>query len=158
MGIVLVRVDDRLLHGQVMEAWLPFCRATSLIVANDEAAGNPVQKMAIQSCASKGMEIKVRCIDESVSYVKSKDSDKEKIVMIISSLKDAIKLYSSGIRFSSLNIGNIHHNGDGMSLSTSVYIDSEDMDHIMRFQEAGVKIDIRAIPSDKAVKIPMDKK
>ena len=158
MSIVLVRVDDRLLHGQVMEAWFPFCRATSLIVANDEAFNNPVQKMAIQSCASKRMEIKVRGIDESVSYVKSKDSDKEKIIMIVSSLQDAMKLYSSGIRFSSLNIGNIHHNGDDMALSPSVFIDREDMDYIMRFQEAGVKIDIRGVPSDKAVKTPMDEK
>lgn len=158
MGIVLVRVDDRLLHGQVMEAWLPFCKATCLIVANDEAKANPVQRLAIESCSSKGTKIMVMGIDESIDELKSKDFLNERIIMIIESLQDAMKLYRAGIRFPSLNVGNIHHTeNNNMALSPSVFIDSEDVDYLKRFQEAGVKIDIRGVPSDKEVKINLSR-
>lgn len=158
MGIVLVRVDDRLLHGQVMEAWVPFCRADCIVVVNNEASCNPVQKLAIKSCASKGIDVEVTGIDEFISSVKTKGYDKKSLLIIVSGLQDAMKLYLTGIKFSSLNIGNIHHNEGGTAMSSSVFIDREDMDYIVRFQQAGVKIDIRGVPSDKPAKVLADER
>lgn len=153
MSIVLIRVDDRLVHGQTIEAWVPYCNANCLIVANDEAAKNRLQKTAIESCASRAITIKVEDIKEAVSDINSKDAGRENVMVIVSSLKDVMRLYSWGLKISSINIGNIHHNGGSMMLSPSVFIDKEDWGFLLKFKELGINIDIRAVPADKPLKI-----
>ena len=157
MGIVLVRVDDRLVHGQIIEAWVPFCRATAIIVANDEAACNRIQKMAIESCASKSVSIKVETIKDAAHDIASPLMDNENIIVIVSNLRDIIRLKSWGIKFPSVNIGNLHHNGNHkgeyMRLSPSVFIDKEDWGFMLQFKEEGTLLDIRTVPMDNPVNI-----
>ena len=158
MGIVLVRVDDRLVHGQIIEAWVPFCRATAIIVANDEAAGSRIQKMAIESCASKSVSIKVETIKDAAGDIISPRMENENVIVIVSNLRDIVRLHSWGIKFSSVNIGNIHHNGERhgieyMKLSPSIFIDRDDWGFIIRFREEGIKLDIRTVPMDSPVQV-----
>ena len=153
MSIVLVRIDDRLLHGQIVEAWVPYCKATCIIVANDEAKKNRVQRLAIESCASRTLTVKVDAVEESVQDAGSEALERERIIVLFSTLKDLIHAYDRGFRFSCINIGNIHHNGFGKQLANSVYIDKEDEDIIKNLVSLGIDLDIRAVPWDKPVKV-----
>ncbi|MBI5328631.1 MAG: PTS sugar transporter subunit IIB [Deltaproteobacteria bacterium] len=153
MSIVLVRVDDRLVHGQIVEAWAPFCKATCIVVASDEAKKNRIQRIALESCASKALTIKVEGIEESLEDIESSNMNTERVIIIFSALKDIMQAYKNGFRFSHLNIGNIHHNGKGKKLTQSVYVDKEDEDILHNFLDMGIELDIRGVPSDKAVKL-----
>ena len=152
MSIVLVRVDDRLVHGQIVEAWVPFCKATCIIVANDEAKKNRIQRIAIESCGSTVLAINAEGIEEMLKHVASEDINQERIIIIFSTLKDLIWAYHKGFRFSYVNIGNIHHhNGDGIMLTPSVYLDKEDEDILQSLLKLGIEVDVRAVPSDRPV-------
>ena len=170
MGIVLVRVDDRLVHGQTVEAWAPFCKATGIVVASDEAKKNRIQKIAIESCSSNILAIKVEGIEELLgdresSKLPTHPSDgrpenlccggknTDRVIVIFSTLKDLMQAYNKGLRFSHINIGNIHHNGKGKKLTPSVYLDKEDEDILQNLLRLGVEVDIRAVPSDRPVDI-----
>src|SRR3990172_1044933 len=122
--IVLVRVDDRLLHGQVLAAWVPFTKADVLVVVSDEAASDSALKGAFA---------------------------KDRVMFIVNCLKDAMRLYEEGFKFASLNIGNIHHKTNGRVVTRSVILDDEDEFAIERFEGMGVNIDIRDIPTKPAV-------
>lgn len=149
MSIVLVRVDDRLVHGQIVEAWAPFCKATRIIVASDEVKKNRVQRDAIESCKSNALAIKVEDIDESLKDIESNNISADKVIIIFSALKDLMQAYEKGFRFSKLNIGNIHHNGESRMITASVYIDKEDETILRTLLQMGIELDIRAVPSDK---------
>lgn len=161
MGIVLVRVDDRLVHGQIVEAWAPFCRATSIVVVSDEANKNRIQKIAIESCSSNVLAIKVEGMEEllgdkepnrpSSQNIFCGNKNPDRVIVIFATLKDLMQAYNKGLRFSHLNIGNIHHSGNGRKLTPSVYLDKDDEDILQKFLRLGVEIDIRAVPSDRPV-------
>lgn len=152
MSIVLVRVDDRLVHGQIVEAWAPFCKATCIIVASDEAKTNRIQRIAIESCSSKVLAIKVLGIEETVRYATSEGMNKERIIVIFSGLKGLAQAYNKGFKAANVNIGNIHHhNGKVRMITPSVYIDKEDEDMMQNLLKLGIELDIRAVPSDKAL-------
>lgn len=154
MSIVLVRIDDRLVHGQIVEAWAPFCKATCIIVASDEAKKNRIQRTAIESCSSKTLSIKVLDVEETVRDVTSEDMNKERIIVIFSALKDLAQAYNKGFKISNVNIGNIHHNdGKVRMITSSVYIDKEDEDVLQNLLKLGIELDIRAVPSDKSMKL-----
>jgi len=154
MGIVLIRVDDRLVHGQIVEAWAPFCKATRVIVASDAVKNNLVQKVAIESCSSKVLAIKVESIAETLRDLILEDMNKERIIIIFSTLKELLQAYNKGFVISNVNIGNIHHrNADqgGREITPSVYIDKEDEGILQYLLKQGVRLDIRAVPSDRPV-------
>lgn len=154
MSVVLVRVDDRLVHGQIIEAWAPFCKATCVIVASDEAKKNRIQRTAIESCSSKALAIKVLGIEEAVRYVTSEAMNKERIIIIFSTLKELAQAYNKGLKVLYVNIGNIHHhNGKVRMITQSVYIDKEDEDMAQNLLKLGMDLDIRAVPSDKSMKL-----
>lgn len=154
MSIVLVRVDDRLVHGQIVEAWAPFCKATCIIVASDEAKKNRIQRTAIESCGSNALSIKVLGIEEALRDVTSEGMNKERIIVIFSTLSDLAEAYKRGFKSSRVNVGNVHHhNGEGRMLAPSVYIDKDEEDMLQDLLKQGIEVDIRAVPSDRSMKL-----
>ncbi len=149
--IILIRVDDRLLHGQIVCAWVPFVRANALIVASDEAAGDSIVKEIMASCGHRGLNVAVESIEDVIKYVSSGGDGDSRAILIVGELKDAMRIYEDGMKFQSLNIGNIHHEENGRMLSPSVIINSEDEAIIERFEKMGVRIDIRDVPTSVAV-------
>lgn len=149
----MVRVDDRLLHGQIICAWVPHIKADALVVASDEAAGDDLVSEIISSCAHNGLKVVVEGIEEAAKDVNSGTYEASRVIIILGDLKDALRLYEQGMRFSSLNIGNIHHQDQGSRrLSPSVIVNDEDDEIIERLTSLGVDIDIRDVPGGSSVK------
>lgn len=146
--VVLVRVDDRLLHGQIICAWVPFSRADALVVASDEAAKDSLVSEIIASCGHTGLEVYVKTVDEAASYVAGSDGG-ARIILIIADLRDAMRVYEDGLKFTSLNLGNIHHDDGGHVITPSVIVNGDDEEIIERFEKLGVAIDIRDIPASR---------
>lgn len=145
--VILVRVDDRLLHGQIICAWVPFTKATSLIVASDEAASDSLVSEIIESCGCNGdLAVRVKSVPDTIMFAKTHD-DSERAILITGDLRDAMRVYEGGIRFSTLNLGNIHHEDDGRRITSSVIVNREDEALLERFEGLGVKIDIRDVPA-----------
>src|SRR3989338_3191823 len=154
MSIALIRVDDRLVHGQIVEAWAPFCKATRVIVASDAVRNNLIQRIAMESCSSTALAIKVEGIEEALIDVMSEALNKERVIIIFSTLKELLQAYNKGFIISNVNIGNIHHHNarqDGREITPSVYIDKEDEDILQYLLKQGIELDIRAVPSDRHV-------
>lgn len=149
--VIMVRVDDRLLHGQIICSWVPHTKADSLVVASDEAAGDDLVKEIISSCAHKDLDVEVVGVEEAVSEVLEGCFDKSKVIIIVGNLQDAMRLYEDGMRFTTLNIGNLHHEQDGHMITPSVIVNPRDEEIIERFMSIGVEIDIRAVPRSPAV-------
>ena len=146
----LVRVDDRLLHGQIICAWVPFIQADSLVVASDEAAKDALVSEIIEACGQDCIKVNVKSVDETVGFLSDSSID-ERVILVVGDLKDAMRIYRAGVKFASINLGNIHHENDGRVLTPSVIVNNEDEAVIAGFRGLGVEIDIRDVPgSDPA--------
>ena len=148
---LFVRVDDRLLHGRVICAWVPFVKADLLIVVSDEAATDSLRMAVMEACADDGLKVIVRSVQDIVSGDYGGNSGDGRGMLVVGSLKDAMRLYEGGFRFSSLNIGNVHHGDGGRKISLSVILNGEDEKLMERFESLGVKIDVRDVPMAEPV-------
>ena len=150
MGI-FIRVDDRLLHGQIICSWVPFIKADALIVASDEAASDALASEIIESCGCKALKVIVKRVDDVYSFLAGSLFADRQLILIVADLKDAMRVYESGMRFATLNIGNIHHDDNGLRIAPSVIIDCDDECIIERLESMGVTIDIRDVPGSSPI-------
>lgn len=146
--LILIRVDDRLLHGQVICSWVPFTRADALIVASDEAAGDRLAADIIAACGCDELSVHVKSVSEAVRSLSG--LSEKRVMLVVGDLKDAMRLYEAGTRFKALNLGNIHHEG-GKRITPSIIVNKEDEEIMERFEAMGVELEIRDVPRSAPV-------
>jgi len=148
--IVLVRVDDRLIHGQILEAWVPFLKAACIIVANDGVAADLFRETVMRMAVPSETEVIIRSISEfSGNYPYAPGRGKRTLVLF-SSIADAVRAYETGFRFSKLNIGNVYSENGEVICLPSVMLGSQDMDHLETLIREDVIIELRRVPKERS--------
>ncbi|NLO87361.1 MAG: PTS sugar transporter subunit IIB [Firmicutes bacterium] len=105
MAVIHLRIDNRLIHGQVTVAWVNSLGADHLICTNDKVAKDPVQKMLLPQ-AARGIKTSVLSVADTAEYVKSEAAEKEKIMIIAKFPEDALALLEAGVEPREVNVGN----------------------------------------------------
>ncbi len=148
MNLVLIRIDNRLIHGQVLEAWVPFVKANCILVANDVIAANPLKRMMMQASVPSRTRVEIGTIEEIVSLLTSGALDHCRILLLFGTTSDAVRAYRSGLYYEKLNLGNLHADKGKARLSCTVFLDPTDMDDLAMLEQAGIQITARCIPAD----------
>jgi mannose/fructose/N-acetylgalactosamine-specific phosphotransferase system component IIB len=103
--VLHMRIDNRLIHGQVTVTWVGSVGANRLIVTNDQVATDPVQKMLLPA-AARGVPTSVLSVDDTLTYVASEQGQREKIMIIAKLPTDGLRLLEGGLRPARVNVGN----------------------------------------------------
>lgn len=147
--VVLARIDNRLVHGQVLEAWAPFVQANCIVVASDEVAAKPLQKKLMAASVPREIFIVIGSLVEIANFFPHNESCK-RILLLFSSPAAALQGYRLGIPFSELNLGNIP-GGDGKRrVSCTISLSEEDLSSFRELEAGGVRIFSQCLPSDEA--------
>ncbi|MDH3974388.1 MAG: PTS sugar transporter subunit IIB [Deltaproteobacteria bacterium] len=153
MAIVLARIDSRLIHGQVLEGWIPHTGTSMVIVADDKVVANPIQKKVMEMAVPEEIKLKIETVDEAVADLESGLFDSERIMLIFSSPHDAGSACKKGLKCSSVNLGNVNYMAGRRQVTASIALDDDDVRDIRELIDAGVAIDVRSVPGEKPKKI-----
>lgn len=146
-NIVLARIDNRLIHGQVATAWVNHVGANLLVVPNDEVCENEMRQNLMDMATPQGVQTRYFSIQKTIDVI-HKASSKQIIALIIESPQDALKLIEGGVPISHINIGNIHMTPGKRQISKSVCVSDDDIEVFKKISEKGVKIEIQRVPSE----------
>ena len=105
--VVLCRVDERLLHGQVAVTWIGEAQPNSILVANDEIMENEIAKMALKMVKPSGVNMAIRSVDGGAAVLNDPRAEKLRIMVIVKTLKDALRLVQKTSCIHKVNIGGI---------------------------------------------------
>lgn len=142
-----VRVDNRLIHGQVIEAWIPFTRTTSLLVVNDELAADSVRQEIMALAVPQGVEILFSPVGESPGMIRKKfDNRLSSLFILFSKCADARQAFEKGLVFRSLNIGNLHYGPGKKQICSHIALSKDDRTCLNYFNRKGVDLDFRCVP------------
>lgn len=154
MDIALVRVDNRLVHGQILEAWVPFTRSSIIVIVDDHVASDLFRETVIRMAVPRDVELIISNVEDFTNnYQYSRGQGKKKAIILFSSIADALRAFQGGFVFDRLNIGNVHSEECLKQCSPSVMLDAEDVKTIETFLEEGVHIDVRCVPREKPIDI-----
>lgn len=143
------RIDNRLVHGQVIEAWLPHIRATTLLVADDDLAGDELRQEIMSLAVPSGVAFLCCRVAEAVAVLRRlHDEDATQHVMILfSNCADAKTAHMSGLSFALVNIGNLHYGPGKEQVCEHIALGPDDRSCLKYFTDHGVEIDFRCVPT-----------
>lgn len=148
----LVRIDNRLVHGQILESWVPYLRALRIVVVNDEIAGDLFRESVIRMAVPRGIDVQLRGVDDFAGEQVAGDAVTEapQTIIIFGSIDDVLRAYRLGFRFTALNVGNVQNNGDSKrSVGSHIRLSDDEIDDLMMLVRLGVAVEIRSVPRDK---------
>ncbi len=150
--MALVRVDNRLVHGQILEAWVPYVKARCIMVVDDNSARDFFCETVIRMAVPSDMEVFIYSVADFAANHVFAQGKGLKTIVLFGSIADASRAYSSGFHFEKLNIGNIHHEEYQVCCSPSVSLCESEIADILNFlEEKGVAVELRRVPREKAL-------
>jgi PTS system mannose-specific IIB component len=147
--IPVVRVDNRLLHGQVLEAWIPKLAVDAVVVADDEAAASPLARAAMTLCVPAGLAVRILPLAE-VDFAALAAAPEKALVLVreVAGLVEASHHGLTASRVPRLNLGNVHFSGARRPVSPSVYLSGEELAELEALAKAGFQVEASALPTD----------
>ena len=154
--IKLVRLDERLIHGQVAIKWSRHTGVDRIVVANDEAAGNKIIQQSLMMAAQATAKVTIRSVADSITLLKDPRAAGHKILVIISNPKDLIKILEEVKEIPLINIGNygrIAPEKPGMPrkrYGNNIYCDEVEVESFKHLIATGLKCIYQTTPEEPA--------
>lgn len=152
-NILLTRIDNRLVHGQVGVTWTKTLGANLILVADDIAANDAMQQTLMSMTAkSSGAGIRFFTLDYTAEIIRNA-APEQKIFIVVRTPGDVRRLVEKGVPIHEVNVGNMHFTQGKTALSKKVYVDDQDLEDLHYLQSAGIKVYIQDVPGDPIQKI-----
>ncbi|NPO67983.1 PTS N-acetylgalactosamine transporter subunit IIB [Escherichia coli] len=153
-NILLTRIDNRLVHGQVGVTWTSTIGANLLVVVDDVVANDDIQQKLMGITAETcGFGIRFFTIEKTINVI-GKAAPHQKIFLICRTPQTVRKLVEGGIDLKDVNVGNMHFSEGKKQISSKVYVDDQDLTDLRYIKQRGVNVFIQDVPGDQKEQIP----
>lgn len=149
--LLLARVDDRLIHGQVMTAWMKLLPAKEILIADDKVAKDPFMTQVLTMAAPGGVKVKVYSVEQATQALK--EGLKAPSIMLAKTPLTYKKIMDLGAEIPEINIGGMGISGERKTLYKNIAADPQERDAIKEFINKGIQVKIQVIPADKVVDV-----
>lgn len=152
MNINVFRIDDRLIHGQIVTKWIKDAAAKMIMVVDDKAAGDKTQQMILKFAVPSGIKLEILTKQDAVTRV-SEDKTNTNVLMLVRNPKEANALVEMGLKVDTIIIGNISNSKSEVGrtkLLDYIYVEPADVDAIRSLDSKGIKLEVKAVPEEKA--------
>lgn len=151
MEIRLARIDDRLIHGQVVTVWAKEAGAGRIIVASDEVDNDNIRKTLVKRAAPPGIKVNVVGLEKAVRVYKNPKYAQETVFFLFTNPLEVLALVENGVPIKSINIGGMQYKTGRMQITKAVSVDKEEAEAFKKLAELGVELDLRSVVSDPKV-------
>lgn len=151
MAIEFVRIDDRLLHGQVVTTWIKEYQLEQCIVVNEAIAGDSFQQQLLEMAAPSGMRV-VFYTPQKFAEIAAAHPIKRRSMLLFNNPGDVLYLVRHGVDIKALNIGGMKNDGKKRQIATAVAVTDDDIATLRAIADAGVEITIQMVPQDKELR------
>lgn len=151
--IKLVRVDHRLLHGQVAFSWTNGVGANCILVASDTVVHDDVWKTTLKLGKPSGVKLVIKNMADSIAAINSGVMDKYKLIIVVQTIKEAKQLVDGCPSITSINLGNTKESKTTTQVSKQVFLEEEEKAILKELMERGVECEIRALVDDNKLNV-----
>lgn len=149
MDIQLVRIDDRLLHGQVAITWAKDTRISRILVVSDEVAANPISKALVSQAAPPDIKSHVITLDKLVEVYFHPMFLNVKVLLLFTNPSDVAAAYKKGVYFKSVNIGGMKFTKGKKMVTHFISVDQTDIAAFQFLDAQGIELEVRKVPGDR---------
>jgi mannose/fructose/N-acetylgalactosamine-specific phosphotransferase system component IIB len=154
MEIALARIDDRLIHGQVVTAWLgAIGQCNEIIVCDDKAAKDTLIQNVIAMTKPPNISVRVLSVEGTIQDFKDKAEDSRRVMLITRGASAMLQLLEGGVEFDYLNLGGSGAGPGRTRYKKNISLTDEELATLREIEAKGVKIEIKMVPTDQPVSL-----
>lgn len=146
--ITLLRIDDRLIHGQVAYGWTQALGVSVILIVNDDVATNEMRKIAYNVGKPAGCKLYFRNVKDGIDAVKKLNASAYKCLILVDNVKDALTLVKECGCIRTVNLGGQRMAEGKRFISTLVAVDDNDIAMLKEIESLGTELEIRKVPAD----------
>lgn len=147
-GIVQIRVDDRLLHGQVCAFWTNTLKLTRIMVANDAVAEDEMQKSILRMAAPAGIRTSLISVEKAARNILAEKYKGQRVLLILKGPQDALRLMEEGLPIQHINVGNMANREHTRQYKKSISLSTEEYEMFMELHRRNVRLTAQMVPED----------
>lgn len=153
-GFVHVRIDSRLIHGQVAGIWSGFLQVSRIMVIDDEVANDDMQKQLLRMVAPAGIATSIITKEKALANIKADKYQKQRVLLLVKSPYYLKYLVDNGLDLPSFNVGNMATREGTRKITSSISITKEEEKDFQDLIDLGIQATVQMVPNDskKALK------
>lgn len=151
-NIVFTRIDDRLIHGQVMTAWVQYTGATEVVVVDNGVAKDMFMSSIMKSSMPAKIKLTILSIEDAGGYLKG-EAKNEKIFILVKTPMVIVSLVQAGVLIPAVGIGGMGARVDRQQLYRNISANEEERAALKQLEGLGAKVFIQVITDDQAIEL-----
>ncbi|MCO6536576.1 MULTISPECIES: mannose/fructose/sorbose PTS transporter subunit IIB [unclassified Gilliamella] len=151
MIINLVRIDDRLIHGQVTTVWTKEAKAERIIIVSDEVANDEIRSTLVKQAAPPGIKVSVISIDKAAAVYKNPKYATDTVFYLFTNPTDVLRLINAGVPIKEVNIGGMSFKEGKKQITKAVSVDENDISAFKKMHEMGINLCLKVVITDPNV-------
>lgn len=150
---LLLRVDHRLLHGQVAVSWAQGLKADCIFCVGDHVANDPVWKTTLKLGKPAGCKLVIKDMQSAIEAINSGVTDKYRMITCVQTIGEAKQLLDGCPQLTSLNLGNTKASPTTREVARQVFLEPAEEEILLELVDRGVEVEIRPLADDPKIDI-----
>lgn len=150
--IKFCRIDDRLIHGQVVTTWVNTYKIEQIIILNDKIAHDKTQQNILKMSAPQGINVRAFSVKEFAKIAQNNPITRQTMLLFSTSI-DVLELVESGLKIESLNVGGMRYQEGRTRLTKTVAVTPAEKIAFEKLIDLGMMIEIQMVPNDEKIKL-----
>lgn len=147
MIISLLRIDDRLIHGQVATSWVKATACDAIFAVNDSVTNDELRKTLLMQVAPPDIKTFIITVEKAIAVYKNPKYEKTKVLMLVTNPSDILRLIDGGVDIKSINVGGMTFKDGNKLISSAVAIGPQDLEAFKKLRDKGIELEIRKLAS-----------
>lgn len=153
MSVVLTRIDDRLIHGQVVVGWVQALHARRIVLVNDEVCRNAWEQELYALGVPSSLQVQFASVDEAAERLPEWQADRTRTILLLADVESMVRLSDRTDQIATVNVGGVH-DGDGRSQRlTYVYLTDAELGQLRALSGRGIRVTAQDVPTAKPMPV-----
>ncbi len=152
-NILVARIDDRLIHGQIVTAWIKSYPITNILIIAEDLANNQLMQRIYKSVAPEGIEVTVVNNQDALNYLNETEGKAENLMLLVKKPDVFEFLLEAGVPLTKIILGGMGSKPGRETLIRNISANEAERESFRRLIQKGVKVVYQMVPVDKEVEI-----
>lgn len=151
MAILNVRIDGRLIHGQVANLWTSYLDITRIMVVDEQAANNDIDKAGLRLACPAGVNLSVLTVEKAANNINEGRYNSQRVLLVTRNPQTVLQLVEAGVHLPEVNAGNMPKTDLTRPIRKTVHITDDDAAVFKQLAERGVKLTAQLVPNEEKI-------
>lgn len=153
MAIIHTRIDGRLIHGQVANLWTSYLNISRIMVVDEQAATNDIDKAGLRLACPAGVKLSVLSVEKAVTNILDGKYDSQRVLLITRNPQTVLALVEKGVALAEINVGNMSQTDQTRAIKKSVNITDDDVAVFHQLSAKGIHLTAQMVPNEEKINL-----